>query len=149
MDLASPEHLAIVEDQLRAAGIQGVPIVLQQLLRVDLEGDGTDEVLIVAEHPEANTGGGPLAGWYGMVLLHRVVGSGGTETIPLALTTFIVDNPDNYPTFARHRVSAIADLNGDGTMEVVVDDTYFESYQTAVFDPTDLPRPALRAHCGV
>ena len=82
------------------------------------------------------------------MLLRRVV-DGVTETVALEQTVFTEDDPDTYPTFARHRVSAIADLNGDGVMEVVTDADYFESTRTDVFDPADLSRPALSGGCGV
>jgi hypothetical protein len=148
LDLSSPEHTAVVDEQLAAAGVVDVPVVLVQLLRVDLEGDGSDEVLVVAEHPEADKGNPPRAGWYGTVLLRRIV-DGTAETVPLEQTTFTVDDPDQYPTFARHRVTAIADLNGDGTMEVVVDTAYFESAETTVYDSADPTGPALNNGCGV
>lgn len=73
-------------------------------------------------------------------------------TTPLLLTAFTSDNPDNYPTHASHRLTAVADLNGDGRMEIASDTGYFESSQTDVFElrPTGAgARRVLTAFCGV
>ena len=85
-------------------------------MRTDLDGDGTDEVLIVAEHAEADTSLPPRAAWYNLVLV-RVVDGDGVRTHVLAEDVYTQDDPESYPTFGRYRISAIADLNGDGRSE--------------------------------
>ncbi|HSP77928.1 MAG TPA: hypothetical protein VLQ93_05340, partial [Myxococcaceae bacterium] len=57
---------------LRARGIDEPEVNLTQLLRVDLEGDGVEEVLIAANHM-AGLGTLARAGDYGLVLLRKVV----------------------------------------------------------------------------
>ena len=120
-------------------------------MRTDLDGDGTDEVLIVAEHAEADTSLPPRAGWYNLVLV-RVVDGDGVRTHVLAEDVYTQDDPESYPSFGRYRISAIGDLNGDGRSEIVVDGFYFARADTQVFEhlrPERSPLLVLDAACGV
>jgi hypothetical protein len=146
---SNADAIAVARDALAARGLDDVPVELVQLMRTDLDGDGTDEVLIVAEHPDAVTTVGARAGWYNLVML-RVVEGNEARTHVLAEDVYTQDDP-TYPNFARTRISAIADLNGDGRSEIVPDTFYFEGAGTQVFeyvDPVSAPAVVLDAGCG-
>jgi len=106
-----------VAQWLRARGIADPSPNITQLLRVDLEGDNVDEVLIAANRLRgAGTSAQP--GDYAVVLMRKIT-AGAVQTIPLA--------EEYYPTGciadcapAAHRVAAVLDVSGDGVMEVVL-----------------------------
>jgi hypothetical protein len=106
-----------VAQWLRARGIADPSPNITQLLRVDLEGDNVDEVLIAANRLRG-AGTSAQAGDYAVVLMRKIT-AGAVQTIPLA--------EEYYPTGciadcapAAHRVAAVLDVSGDGVMEVVL-----------------------------
>lgn len=145
---ATAEDVQFVQEQLTAAGIGGSPVAIAQLLRVDLDGDGTDETVIAAEHPSLNLGEGPRAGWYSTVLLRSVIAGVPTTTVLFADVHTVDD--DSYPSGTVFRVDAIADLNGDGRSEIVVGSRQFEGVGATVFalDTTGVPQQVLTGGCG-
>lgn len=134
----------LVARHLAENGLRGARPHIEQLIRVDLDGDGADEVLIVAQNVVDATDGAqaeifsfapdaPLmhlrdaadanavpasarAGNYSIILLQRVDG-GKVHTLPLASAIAARGRPAAPPRV--HRIAAIADLNGDGTMEII------------------------------
>jgi len=108
-------------------------LVLDQVLRVDLDGDGTMEVLVAATSRHQT--GMAQAGDLTAILLRRVAGHG--------VPTGLVDG-EFWPhaggmmtgMFAT-RVNAIVDLDGDGTMEIVTEYRAYESYTVKVFRLVD------------
>ena len=50
------------------------------------------------------------------------------------LTEHFVPTPMDTPSPDRSRVMAIADLNGDGTMEVAIGSVYWESAGVAIYE---------------
>jgi hypothetical protein len=110
------------------------PVVVQ-VLRVDLEGDGVDEVIVVAE---AITGPGlfPEPGDYSIAFLRRVV-DGEVQTAILGES--IPDEPaeGETPFILSFRVGAVADLSGDGRMEVVLSIAYYEGAGVEVWEYVD------------
>jgi hypothetical protein len=111
------EYHQVLAQWLQARGIADPTVNLTQLLRVDLEGDGAEEVLIAANLLRG-AGTSALAGDYSVVLLRRVVG-GEVQTLPLAHEYY----PDGCIAVcapAARRIAAVLDLSGDGVMEVVL-----------------------------
>lgn len=106
-----------VAQWLRARGIADPSPNITQLLRVDLEGDNVDEVLIAANRLRG-AGTSAQAGDYAVVLMRKIT-AGAVQTIPLA--------EEYYPTGciadcapAAYRVAAVLDVSGDGVLEVVL-----------------------------
>jgi len=87
LDTAQPVYIDAVRDFLKAKGIDEPKVKTESILRVDLDGDGEDEVLISATNysskdrldyapagaPHAEVPMRSSAGSYSMVLLRRVV----------------------------------------------------------------------------
>jgi hypothetical protein len=121
------------------------PVVVQ-LLRVDLEGDGVNEVIVVAEE----MGLPPQVGDYTVVFMRKVVED---EVATSVLGEWIiVDDEFGFQNFVSLRVSAVADLNGDGQMEIVVSSAFFEGLGVEVWEYVndDIGMiPVIQTGCGV
>jgi len=142
-----PDYERAVVEYLQQRGIADVPVAVDQVIRTDLDGDGVDEVIVAAHHPDATTGLPAQAGYFGVVLLRRVV-NGGVDTTALFESLHAVADTD-YPMMGIGNVSVIADLNGDGTMEIGVNSSYFESGGTDLYDTTStIPKRVLSVGCG-
>ncbi len=105
--------------------------VIKQLFRLDIEGDGINEVLAVAE----GTTDGYLTtdGDYSIVFLRKIV-QGEVATAVIA-STVITDAPSQY--FIGYAVGAVADLNNDGKMEMVIDSADREGFGVGVWEYAD------------
>jgi hypothetical protein len=76
MDTTQAVYLDAVRDFLKTKGIEQPKVKIESTLRVDLEGDGEEEVLISATNYFQKDDRVPMrspAGSYSMVLLRRVV----------------------------------------------------------------------------
>ena len=145
----NPTYQAALTDLLAGKGIVDPAPELRQVIRTDLEGDGSDEIIITAGYD------GPFfpavpAGSYSVAVLRKVVAG----EVQSAILGFQEVPAEGEPTsfLEIFRITAIADLNGDGKMEVVVDASYFEGGATTVYDYVndDLgPVPVLGVGCGV
>src|SRR6266513_2022741 len=134
-------YVDAVREFLKTKGIEQPKVKIESILRVDLDGDGEEEVLISATNYFSKDEGAPMrspAGSYSMVLLRRVV-SGKIET-QLVKGEFY---PKAYPKAAQekgrfdapnaYKVIAILDLDGDGKMEIVVGSNYYEGEEITIY----------------
>lgn len=120
VELSEDGHLyqQAVVDWLTAMGVAALQPGTLQAFRVDIEGDGVDEVFISATHlddPQHT----PKAGDYSIVLMRKVIGND-------AVTKFVAGDHYNVqqPEITNPRTFTLAnfiDLNQDGVLEVVVD----------------------------
>lgn len=134
---------------LEEQGMENPVVELEQIIRIDLEGDGVDEVLMSANYQIPRSDGDiahALAGDYSFVLLRRLNG-GKVETLNLASVVHV--DPQSGSINYWHRIAAILDLNGDGVMEIVVENGYYEGEGVGVFDVQDGgPELVLGTGCG-
>lgn len=114
------EYRDVVSSYLRRVGISRPKVTIFQVLRVDLDGDGTEEVLI-----SANSADNPSIymskGDFSVILLRRVA-RGRAQTIPIVSEVELKNHDVPYETGNWHHketVAGILDINGDGVMEVV------------------------------
>jgi len=87
-------------------------------------------------------------GDYSFVPLRRVVNEVAVTTVVLQSVPDLT--PDTTPFIQSHRVSAIADLNGDGRMELVVEGRYYEGIEVAVHElqPDGTTPAVIGSICG-
>jgi hypothetical protein len=137
-----PEAREAVAALLRAEGLAEPDVQVRQVLRADLEGDGADELIVVASRlAELRTT--IAAGDYSLVAIVRpggqsakVVGESYAEAAEFAASL-------------EFTVPALLDVNGDGSLEIVVEWTYYEGGGVQVFDVAGgQVREVLGAGCG-
>ena len=97
---------------------------------MDIEGDGTDEVLISASHFVESTGHDVEFGDYSLVLMRKVVGD-SVETIPL-VADYYYEVAMQFPL--TYTLTFLADLNNDGVLEVLVGVQRWEGSGIIVFE---------------
>ena len=157
-DTTQQVYVDAVRDFLKTKGIEQPKVKIDGILRIDLDGDGEEEVLISATNYFEKDEGAPMrspAGSYSMVLLRRVV-AGKVETqlvegefYPKAYQNGTGDDSSfNAPN--TYKVIAVLDLDGDGKMEVVVASQYYEGGATTIYrcDPKKIEE-LLSVACGV
>lgn len=154
IDPTQKVYVDAVRDFLKTKGIEEAKVKIDNILRVDLDGDGKEEVLISATNYLSKDGRVPMrspAGSYSMALLRRVV-AGKVET-QLIEGEFhprgYVRKGDNFDAPNAYKVIAVLDLDGDGKMEVVLASNYYEGEQITIYrcDPQKI-EPLLSVACG-
>ena len=156
-DPTQKTYVDAVREFLRTKEIDQPKVKIDNIVRVDLDGDGEEEVLISATNYFRKEDSVPMrspAASYSMVLLRRVV-AGKVET-QLIVGEFY---PKAYPKAAQeegrfdspnaYKVIATLDLDGDGKMEIVIDSHYYEGEETTIYrcDPKK-SEALLSVSCG-
>jgi hypothetical protein len=159
-DATQSVYVEAVRDFLKAHGIADPKVRITRILRVDLDGDGEEEVLISATNyftedksdhsaapfPEAPIES-PRPGSYSVVILRRVV-AGRVQTELVAGEVY--QKPDESVAPDVYQVTAVLDLNGDGKLEVIVHSFYYEGGQTTIYGcELDKIEAVVSVECGV
>lgn len=153
-DTTQQVYVDAVRDFLKTKGVEQPKVKIDNILRVDLDGDGEDEVLISATNYFRKDDRVPMrspAGSYSMVLLRRVV-AGKVETQVVAgefHPKAYVSKEDSFDAPSIYKVIATLDLDGDGKLEVVVGSDYYEGGETTIYrcDPKK-SEALLSVSCG-
>ena len=124
-------YLKIVGDFLRTKGIAKPAAKISQGFRVDLDGDGTEEVVLAATNYHSGVIPSVKAGDYSFLLLRKVVG-GKAQNILIAGEFYPKAKEFSAPN--EFSIQAIADLNGDGRMEIVMHGAYYEGAGSEIYD---------------
>lgn len=142
IDLSNKANQKIVADFLKTKGILKTKIKITQAFQIDLEGDGKDEIIITGnyfkkakEGEEIAADGQQSAGDYSFILLRKII-KGKPQNILTEgdfYTSRLLQSGE-YPMPSVREITAIADLNGDGKMEFVLREIYYEGNRTAVFE---------------
>ena len=126
---------------LSQRGFETDTVTIRQVVDADLDGDGNLEAIVVAEDTQlANEG----SGVYSIVFAL----SASFDEPKVVEESIIPPSESGFP--ASFRIGAIADLNGDGVMEVVVDGGAWENSWVQVFELHNSRFEArIGAGCGV
>ena len=156
-DTTQQIYIDAVRDFLKTKGIEQPKVKIDSILRIDLDGDGEEEVLISATNYFRKDDHVPMrspANSYSMVLLRRVV-AGMVETqlvegefYAQAYPTPTEDDASfNAPN--AYKVIGTFDLDGDGKLEIVVHSQYYEGEMTTIYkcDPKKA-EAVLSVGCG-
>ena len=145
---------AVVGKYLERQGLPNAKPNIVQLLKIDLEGDGVDEVVLCAQNivphdtgaftwdmgkPLVGTGigfpSGSYTGDYSLLLLRKIV-NGQVREIPLGQFIALKDGTpidgEQVSPFL-YKLCQFADLDGDGVLEIIVSEHYYEGYRSQVF----------------
>jgi hypothetical protein len=128
-----PVYVAAVKTFLESRGLRNPVVKIEQILRIDLDGDGEEEVLISAANYFSKDGSVPnasSAGSYSCVIERRVV-KGEVRTRLIEGEFYPKAKTFNAPS--RYRVAAVLDVDGDGAMEVIVASSYYEGGATTIY----------------
>ena len=130
---------------LTAMGVAALQPSTLQVFRVDIEGDGVNEVFISATHLD-DSQRTPKAGDYSLVLMRKVVGNDAVTKLVVG-DHYNVQQPE-MPYPRTYTLANFIDLNQDGVLEVVVDIKRWEWFGAFVFqvDGQDVIR-RLEAAC--
>lgn len=149
VDLKNPVYIKAASDALRAKGIINKAPKLSDVIRIDLEGDGQEEVLLSATSYGSGIQPSAKKGDYSFVLLRKIVGGKPRNII---VTGDFVTKKISFGTPSKFGISSIVDLNGDGKMEIVVYGVYYEGSWIETYEMKgDKPAAieALNIGCGV
>lgn len=127
----SPEYQALVENMLLQAGISDPVTTLTQVVTADLDGDGTDEVLLSS----GNATDSQILPWKkgdnSIVVFHRM--SGGQSVDQIVDSYIFTEDPEGFPENCKYPedyetriwlyIKNCVDLDGDGSLEVVIEET--------------------------
>jgi FG-GAP repeat protein len=153
-DPTQKTYVDAVRDFLKTKGIEQPKVKIESILRVDLDGDGEEEVLISATNYFIKDDRVPMrspAGSYSTVFLRRVVA--GKVKTQLVEGDFhpkaYVRKEDSFDAPNAYKVIATLDLDGDGKMEIVVGSNYYEGEAITIYrcDPKKV-ESLLSVACG-
>ncbi|MDP9494605.1 MAG: hypothetical protein M3P87_05130, partial [Actinomycetota bacterium] len=124
-------YAAVASQLLAERGLTVANPPIKQVIRFDLEGDGVNEVLVVAEDVSADL----LAeeGDYSIAFLQKVV-EGDVATAVIGESVVIELEEGETPYVLSFTVAAIADMSGDGRMEMILDSAYYEGVGVEVWE---------------
>ena len=108
---------------------------IEQLVVADLDGDGTDEALVSFEFAQPSAGPGAPGDLAALLLVE--VGTRTSDTVLLSTIDQELGEDGLFEVIERYRVLDVADLNGDGRMEVLVHAWYYEGASVLVYTYDD------------
>lgn len=118
----------LILDFLAQSGIADPQIGTMHIYRIDLEGDGTDEIFISDTRVESQHG--VVAGDHSIILMRKLSGS-GVVTVPILVDLYAAIGYGN-PFPCTYSVGNFLDLNQDGVMEVIVEFERWEDFGSSV-----------------
>ena len=119
-----------VIDWLNAEGISAPQLDDLHVFRVDIEGDGVDEIFISASHLDESQHT-TKAGDYSVVLMRKVTGNDAV-TVPIVGDVYHSQELEiTYPT--TYSLINFIDLNQDGVLEVIVDTQKWENIGARIY----------------
>ncbi|MBU4233773.1 MAG: VCBS repeat-containing protein [Proteobacteria bacterium] len=125
-------YITAAAEILKSKGITNPQVKLTQVVEIDLDGDGVNEVLVCARRfTMAHLYDALNDGDYSMVFLHLPVGE--------KMRNILIEGQFQAPSrpkssMARTRqVIGLVDADGDGVMEIVVNCAYYEGGGTELY----------------
>ena len=136
-----------VADVLKSKGIAKTIIKITEAYRIDLDADGREEVVLAATYYKNGLSSSARIGDYSFILLRKIV-NGKVQNI-LVGGDFITKNID-FGAPNEVKLSTIADLNGDGKMELIIYGRYYEGHWVEIIEVKgNSPTKVLETGCGV
>lgn len=137
----------IVTSFLQKRGLRNTTAKIKSIFKIDLDGDKQDEVVIAATYYQDGLSSSARAGDYSFVIVRKIVRK---SVVEILLAGDFIKKDVEFGAPSEYDISAIADLNGDGIMEIVVFGAYYEGAFSSVFEITgQKAKSVLETGCGV
>ena len=127
---AAAGYAGAVRQILVQHGIRNPVAMVTGAMRVDLEGDGTDEVVVAATRGTGDGGWSAGAGDYSIVFVRKLA-RGAVRTIMLEEEYHPRASEQAVPN--AYTIAGAWDLDGDGRFEIVIRGGYYEGDWTTLF----------------
>lgn len=117
--------------------------------RIDLDGDGVEEVILQSQTWGESIQPSAKAGNYSIIVLRKIVA--GKVVDQIIASDYVKKNVE-FGAPSRYRLSSIADLNGDGKMEFIIFGEYYEGGGSQAYEMKGnkaVEIKELQAACGV
>jgi hypothetical protein len=131
IDPKNATYVKIVTNFLKRKGIARPIVRIREAFRVDLDGDGVEEAILSATYYKTVSVPTAVPGDYSFVMVRTAKGKIVKEHM-LDGEFYLKNTEFGAPN--EHHISAIADLNGDGKMEIVVYGFYYEGGFAGAFE---------------
>jgi hypothetical protein len=134
VQLSESEHAAFEEPLaafLRTQSITEPEVLITRAVRVDLEGDGSEETLIEANRNAVPDDRRTISTAVGDYSVLAVVRADGTTVIPVA-GNYHLEAQEFAAPYTFTLLNTL-DLDGDGTLEIVLDASYYEGAFTEAY----------------
>jgi hypothetical protein len=150
VDVKDKKYVDIVREFLGERGLKDPVVQITQAVKLDIDGDGEDEVVISATHykqgdeiPDETTPND-----YSFVMVAHF-SQGKTEKQLVDGEFYPEPKPEAGPP-NKFEIAALADFNGDGKIDVVVRSRYYEGDEIIVYERTASGfKKALSVGCGL
>ena len=151
LDTANKTYQKIALDFLKTKGIKPKNFKFENAFSIDLEGDGSDEVFLEATNYKNENGeiGSPArAGSYSFVLMRKII-NGKPQNILIG-GEFHPKKPEIEDYVTESDLSAFADLNGDGKIELILENIYsYGGVSTEIYESqNNILKEVLAVECG-
>jgi len=127
----APVYQQAVADWLLSQGIAQPDVKITRILRVDIEGDGVDEVFINASRFLEETGHMTEQGDYSIILMRKLVGN-SVVTVPIVADVYISSIAEMTFPFT-YSLANLLDLNQDGILDVIVEVARWEGNGVIIY----------------
>jgi hypothetical protein len=149
VDELSPDsevYRQALTDWLTEQGVSDPQLEVVHIYRVDLEGDGSDEIFISATHLDESQHT-TKAGDYSIVLMRKVNGNDVVTKLVVGDVYKSKDLEITYPN--TYSLANFIDLNQDGVLEVMVASTRWEGLGASLYEVNgENVEQVLEAGCG-
>jgi len=134
----APEaYRALGEAAFEDEAVDATAGAVEQLVVTDLDGDGDDEALVSFEFVQPSAGPGAPGDLAALLVIDATTREADTVLLS-AVPDDAGDGDDgSFEIIERYRVMEVADLNGDGRMEVLVHAWYYEGAAVIVYTYDD------------
>ncbi|TYQ16979.1 UNVERIFIED_CONTAM: hypothetical protein Cloal_3570 [Acetivibrio alkalicellulosi] len=127
--------IELVNDILFENDINSVSATITQIYQVDLNGNGNEEILIMASNID-ELGATYKKGTYSMVFINKEI-NGISERLFLEGDFYAIDGEYSDGGPISYEIVGIADLNNNNSMEVIVKYKYFEGFGYNIYEIKD------------
>jgi FG-GAP repeat. len=150
VDVKDKKYVDAVREFLSERGLKDPVVQITQAVKIDIDGDGGDAVVVSATHyksgDEIPDESAPNT--YSFVMLVRF--SQGKAEKQLVDGEFYPEPKPEAAPPNKFEIAAIADLNGDGKIDIVVRSRYYEGDEVSVYERTASGfNKALSVGCGL